>query len=343
MPGTAREPSKLRRAQRLIANPHLDVPRAQRRLVERVLASRRGRLDLLLDASCTGITASYAGTETMCLSLAWRGRCIPLLWRSRRRGTGATPRWRVVIADFIRQLAPLIPPGTQIVVFADRGSTGRPLLLQLQECGWHYILRCERTAGIKGADSAEQPLSALVPSPGSPNRFLTGVHVFAPRHKRNRKQRHINGCGSWYRAWRRALTTNVVAVWRTDDADPWLLRTDLPAMQARCTEYRHRTWQEKGFRDWKSSGWNWQRSRVRITERVDRLLLLLALATLWMAVLAQHLTSRGIRPLLEPRTTRWYSHFQLALHYIERLLNLDRPIHCSLRLPPESRAPVKLL
>jgi len=134
----------------------------------------------------------------------------------------------------------------------------------------------------------------------------------------------------------------VVAVWRAEDKDPWLLLTDLPATQARCTEYRRRMWQEEGFRDWKSFGWNWQKSRVRVPERVDRLLLILALATLWMAVLAQHILRRGFRPLLEPRTTRCYSYFQLSLHYLTRLLALDCPIHCSLHFRPEPRAPLKL-
>ena len=50
-PGDAQDRSKQRRAPRLLANPRLDVPRAQRRLLARVLQGRRGRLDLLLDAT----------------------------------------------------------------------------------------------------------------------------------------------------------------------------------------------------------------------------------------------------------------------------------------------------
>ena len=42
-PGPARDGSKERRAQRLRANARLEVTRAQRRLRERVLRSRRGR------------------------------------------------------------------------------------------------------------------------------------------------------------------------------------------------------------------------------------------------------------------------------------------------------------
>lgn len=57
-PGTAQGRSKQRRAQSLVANPRLAVNRAQRRLVARVLNRCHGRVDLLLDATTTGATAT---------------------------------------------------------------------------------------------------------------------------------------------------------------------------------------------------------------------------------------------------------------------------------------------
>lgn len=342
MPGAATNPSKLRRAQRLLANPRLDVPRLQRRLLERLLQGHTGRLELLLDATPTGVTAHDAGIETLCLSFAWHGRCIPLLWCSRRRGTGAHPTWQQMIGDVFAQLAPLIPADTQVIVMADRGLTGRPLLTQILAQHWHYLLRSERTVILRDATGSCFPLRALVPHPGAPRRSLTGVQVFAPRAKLAPAQRHQHGQGTWYRVWSRAITTNVVAVWPTDATDPWLLLTDLPPTPARCREYRRRIWHEEGFRDWKSSGWNWQQSRVRQPDRVERLILVLALATLWMAVLAQRVIKRGHRHLLEPRSRRCYSYFQLGLRYLERLQALDHPIPVSLRFLPEPRAPVKL-
>jgi hypothetical protein len=342
IPGDARDPSKLRRAQRLLANPRLDVPAAQCRLVERVLTGSRGRLDLLLDATTTGATARYGGTETLRLSLAWKKRCIPLLWQSRERRRGAQPAWQQVIRRFFAQLAPSIPADCTVTVMADRGLVGRPLLDQILAYGWHYVLRSERTVLIRDPAGTTCPLSTLVPQPGAPSRYLTGVQVYAPRTKRAPEQRHIAGQSTWYRVWSRAVTTNVVAVWRSGDRDPWLLLTDLPARPSRCTDYRHRMWDEEGFRDWKSAGWNWQTSRVRRPERVERLLLILALATLWMCVLAQRVIRRGLRVVLEPVRARWYSAFQLGLRYFCRLATNDAQPPVSLRLTPQARAPVKL-
>src|SRR5438105_15889820 len=50
-PGVAANGSKKRRSQQLLANPRLQVGRAQRRLIRRVLANRQGRIALLLDAT----------------------------------------------------------------------------------------------------------------------------------------------------------------------------------------------------------------------------------------------------------------------------------------------------
>ena len=81
-PGEAQDRSKQRRAQRLMANERLDIGRAQRRLLARVLRGRRGRVDLLLDATTNGATAHQAGTVTLVLALRWHGRAVPLVWQS---------------------------------------------------------------------------------------------------------------------------------------------------------------------------------------------------------------------------------------------------------------------
>lgn len=103
-----------------------------------------------------------------------------------------------------------------------------------------------------------------------------------------------------------------MALWRAADREPWLPVTGLSATLRRCTDYRHRTWEEELFRDLKSFGWQLQRSRVRRPERVEPLLLALALATVLVTALAQRVLKRGWRPLPEERCLRCYSIFQLV-------------------------------
>lgn len=330
IPGEARDRSKQRRAQRLLANPRLDVPRAQRRLLARVLAGRRGRLDLLLDATTTGATTQQAGTVSLVLAIGWHGRAVPLAWRT---WTADAPGqdWKNAIRQMCLTVQAALPPAVQVVLLADRGLTGAPLGHLVQELGWHYVWRVQGQTRVCQADGTLSPIAALAPTPGT-QCCLSAVRVWAPR----RKGAH------WVSDWDTATIANVVALWRPVDTEAWLLVTDLPASVARCADYRRRTWEEELFRDLKSLGWQWQRSRVRRPARVERLLLVLALATLWIAALAQRVLKRGWRPLLEDRCRRCYSYFQLGLRWLTRQLANDVPVHCTFRLWAESAAPLKL-
>lgn len=69
MPGEATDPSR----QQLLANPRVDVGRAQRCLVQCLPAHPRPRLDLLIDSVTVGDRVKHAGTQTVCLALAWHG------------------------------------------------------------------------------------------------------------------------------------------------------------------------------------------------------------------------------------------------------------------------------
>jgi hypothetical protein len=330
IPGNCKDPSKMRRAQRLIANKRFNVSRAQRRLLQRILRGRRGRLDLLLDATTTGATAHHSGTVTLCLAAAWHRRALPLLWRSFKADEPGQD-WKTAIKQMLETVQAELPADCQVVLMADRGLTGAPLGRLALALQWHYLLRVQRQTRVYQSDDRIVPIGDLVPSPGT-HCCLSGVRVWAPRQ---------NGA-HWKSHWHEAVVGNVVAVWRSADSESWLLITDLPATLARCAEYRRRTWEEELFRDLKSFGWGWQRSRVRSADRVERLLLVLVLATLWVIALSQRVLRYGWRHLLEERSRRCYSHFQLGLRWLKRLIANDEPVHCCLHLWAERAAPVKL-
>src|SRR5215204_5539477 len=111
IPGEAQDRSKQRQAQRLVANERLDVGRAQRRLLERVLRGRRGRVDLLLDATTTGATAHRAGTVTLCLPLVWR------TWTADEPGQ----HWDRAIPELCALVAEGLPAAARVVLLVDRG------------------------------------------------------------------------------------------------------------------------------------------------------------------------------------------------------------------------------
>jgi hypothetical protein len=339
-PGEAQDRSKQRRAQRLLANARLDVARAGRRLIAQALRGRRGRIDLLLDATTNGATEHGAETVTLCLALRWHGRAVPLVWQT-WRASQSGQHWDRALARLLDAVAEHVSAEATVVLLADRGLGNHVLARAACDRDWHYLLRVQRRTRIRLPDGTVREIGTLVPSP-TPSRSahawhrqgcITDAAIGPSRCKRGTQ---------WSLDWNQALTTNVVALPapRPND-DPWLLITDLPASPARCTEYRHRTDEEELFRDLKSFGWQWQDSRLQHPDRVDRFLLILALATRWIFALTEDVLRHDRRHLLEDRSRRSLSFFQLGLHWLRRCLATDHHPRCSFLLPRKS-APVKL-
>ena len=61
---------------------------------------------------------------------------------------------------------------------------------------------------------------------------------------------------------------------------PWLLITNYP--EADGNWYAKRMWQEVAFKDFKSNGWQWQKSHVWLDSHCNRLWLAMAVAYLWV-------------------------------------------------------------
>jgi hypothetical protein len=331
IPSRAREASKLRRAQRLLANPRLAVDRAQAALCQRVLATRHGRVDLLLDATTTGASADDPGTVSMLAMVARRGRAQPVTWRTwPARQTDQD--WSGAIPVLLAPIAAAAPADVQLVLQADRGLGSANLARAALACGMHFLLRVTRCTRVCLPEGAVLPIGDLAPRPGT-SRLVTGARIGPARTKRGRV---------WHSDWTTALVVNVVAVWRQADPEPWLLITSLPAQRRRCREYRRRTWEELALRDSKHLGFDWEHSRIRQPQRVERLLLVLALALLWLLATTQRVVRRGERRLVDGAGRRSLSETEVGRRWLQRRLVNDQSIPCYLRFLSIHATPVKL-
>ena len=77
----------------------------------------------------------------------------------------------------------------------------------------------------------------------------------------------------------RRLECTLMACWEEGYDEPWFLVTDLDPDQAEGLWYGMRSWIEGGFKLLKSGGWQWQATRMTDPDRVERLWLVLAVAT----------------------------------------------------------------
>lgn len=161
-----------RRLQRLVANPRLDWRVGAQGLPAWIL--RRfpspGPLGLLVDE-----TSLQAHLKVMVVSLAYRGRALPLAWWWYHQTTW--PMGQVALSTTrLHQIAPSVPAGGPGVGQADRGMGWSPGLLSASEAlGWYFLVRVQRTVRLQVA-GREVPFGALVPKPG--RRWTGAVRAF---------------------------------------------------------------------------------------------------------------------------------------------------------------------
>ena len=84
----------------------------------------------------------------------------------------------------------------------------------------------------------------------------------------------------------------LLACWGAKHLEPWIILTDLPPENASATWYGMRSWIEDSFKDLKSDGWQWQKTRMSDPDRATRLWLALAVATLWVVSVGGELDAK---------------------------------------------------
>jgi len=319
--GRATAPSTERRFRRFLANDGVDVRALRQALGRRLLAGAGETVWLALDETSqgkrhrphparVGETVHESAAKMLSVRLLHRRRAVPLVWAVHPPGEQAAP-YETLIAALLAEVAACLPAGVRVVLLADRGLAWPSLIRACTALGWSYLLRLQEQTRIRlAADGLEQAAATLVDQPG--RRWCGAVEAF-------------KGEG-----W---LAGNLVAVWRRDVKQRWLLFTDLPAHGRRAAEYRRRMWEEESFRDDKSHGFDWERSRIRDPARMSRLLLALQLATLFVLCAGSGILKRGLRGRYTRTDQRDLSLFTLGLRFLTTLALTDHAPLPALRLP----------
>jgi hypothetical protein len=206
----------------------------------------------------------------MLVGVAWQERCLPLIWRVYRANSAAEypAEGQVKLIDgLLRTVAAHLPPGTAVLLLADRGIGTSPELCRVVDgLGWHYLLRV--TCQSKIITAAGDRTIAQQVRPGE---------IWAASGTVFKQRGHI--------------PAHARALWSVGYDEPWALVTNDERLTGH--EYARRNWQEQSFRDLKSGGWHWGDSHLRDPDHVARLLVLLALAYTWVVALGSQAVAEG--------------------------------------------------
>lgn len=255
-----RGPAKhaIKRAWRFLANERVEPIVAMGGVLQRLLHKRQQPLVVSLDWT------DLRGLQTLMAAAVIRGRSVPLLWASCTKYVYDGHRSRNAFEEsLLLALRAYVPRRVPVIILADRGFGRTELGRFCQRHGFHYVIRIQ------------------------PKVF---IHVGSVRSRLDRYPKRRGCCfklpGVLYRQ-RDPLRQHVVVRWKKGlpqhRDECWYLMTDLPQDARTLSDlYARRMGIEQLFRDAKNRrhGWSLRDTGITRADRLDRLILLLALAYL---------------------------------------------------------------
>lgn len=311
--------AKEQRLRRLLDNERLTQHDHYHPIVAQALHGLAGqRVQLLIDR-----TLLRDQHTILVVSIGFRRRSLPLVWRALpHRGASNLSDQQ----DLIRAAVALLPPGVRISVHGDSEFRSQDLFGWLREQEYDAMLGVSSRLWVyTTADASEQ---------GQP--LAQRVTPLPPQQERGRKRRHRTSPVTYLQGVyvvqdKRNGPVNIIAWWERDTADKEVLHavmTNLPATPRTKAFGKRRMWIETVFRDWKSGGFHLDQCGITHTARVVRLLILLALAYLWLVSVGRWVVKRGYRHRIDDGSSRsWhFSLFQLGVGWMERLRSIPQPL-----------------
>lgn len=319
MPLATAAQSKAQRLRRLLDNERLTQTSHDHPVVQQALQGLRGqRVQLLIDR-----VLLRNQHNILVVSVGFRRRSIPLVWQALPHRGSSHPREQQAL---IQQAVALLPSGVRISVHGDSEFRSPELFGWLRAQGYDAML------GIRG-----QIWVSASAEPHADGRPLADhVTALPPQTATGRKRRHraspVTYLAQVYLGQeQRYGPVNVLAWWERDDDGKIVLHavmTNLPATAQTKAYGTRRMWIETVVRDWQSGGFHLDQSGLTDTKRVVRLLLVLALAYLWLVSVGRWVVKRGYRRIIDDGSARqWhFSLFQLGVGWKEHRASYTLPL-----------------
>ena len=318
MPTTAE--ARITLIRRWLKNPRIDVWSLYAPIVAHVLRDwRAAEAIVILD----GVLVFGDRLQIFRLSLEHGCRAIPLGWVV-LEGKGLTQVTQ--LQTMLTQVAGLLRQHVASVLFlADRGFRDCDWAQLCLALGWHYGIRLAKSTYVTLETGAHLPIADLGVQPGQ-TRYFQNVQVTHAE----KLQGHLSV--TWSEGQRGQAPTLVAVL------------SDQPASAVRLDEYAHRMRMEESFRDDQSGGFDLEHTRLEHPDRLERLLLAVAIATLWCHELGETVVeSPALQAELDAGgQQRELSLFQLGWRFLRRCLAtaLTRLPKLHLRLSNLMLAPV---
>jgi hypothetical protein len=316
IPGATTAQSRVTKIRRWLMNEQIDAWQYYQMILARVLKNWRDKdIKVIVD----GVSVFGDRFQIFRLSIAHGCRAFPLHWAV-IPGKGLTTAQ--VLQPIFEQAAAFLKGRVRsVTLLADRGFRDYDWAELCLAVGWHYNIRIAANTIVWLPEGIISRIDELGVKPGQPQ-FYQNVALTTEGE----------------------FETNLSVTWTRDGKELLAVISDKPANRARLSEYGVRMQIEESFRDDKSGGFDLDHSRLLHSDRLSRLLLAEAIATLWCYELGERCLRGGeeLRRMVDPAWQRELSIFQLGLRWLHRCLAtaLDSLPKFLARLTPIALRPI---
>lgn len=248
---TERQDMREQWLRRLLKNPllHSETVMAPWARQELERAARHGQVVLLsMDQTELG---DRMAVLMVCVRIG--DRSLPLAWRAE---AGAANIGFAGQRELLERVRAWLPAGAAVMLLADRFYPSGELFAWLHAHAWRYRLRLKGNLLVDTGYGEDTTTGAL--AQGVRERYLPGVQLFAE-----------------------GVATNLGILHEAGHKAPWIIAMDCTPTRAAVLDYGARWAIEPTFSDFKSRGFDLEASQLEHAERLERLILIMALAMHW--------------------------------------------------------------
>lgn len=297
-PVAGKLPSLVNRLHRFVSNPRFRPEALYLPLAEELLRAFSGQpLRLVIDVTKVGFNH-----RALVVGLCYRKRTLPLAWSVHKGSIGNVAVRKQL--ELLHRVYQLVPSDCPVYLVGDAGFCNPDLLRWLHQRAWHYVIRQPGHITVRQEGRGWLRLSDFAIQEGQT--IVIGWVWIAKS----------NPFGA---VW-------LVLHWAKGEDDPWFLISDQTDLRSLLRLYRCRMWMEEMFGDMKQHGFDLEATHLRHSERIERLMLAVCIAFVWLFNLGAWVVKNSQRHLIDHKSRRDKSYFRLGWDWTERCMRLGLPL-----------------
>lgn len=291
-----------RRFHRWLRNCRINVNELYGPLIQEALAEW-GEHTLYLALDTSQLFGDYCLIR---ISVVFRGRAVPVVWTVLEHKSSAVAY--EVYKELLDNAAIHLPMGAPVVFLADRGFADTHLMEHVKKLGWHFRIRIKSNFLVNHKGQWRN-VNEIPLEPGNAI-FLDDVRI----------------TGQNYGPVHLALGHS------PDGKEKWYVASDEPVSLETFCEYGFRFDIEENFLDDKSNGFQLEDSKIRLAAELERLCMVLAIATLYLVSQGAAVVSKGKRRWVDPHWFRGSSYLKIGWKWVKTALTKGWQLCRKLRL-----------